>query len=29
VDFRSRANTAKWLDFGHMIRQEHTREVWG
>jgi hypothetical protein len=29
VDFKSRANTARGLDFGHMIRQEHTREVWG
>jgi hypothetical protein len=27
VDFRSRANTAKGLDFGHMIRREHTRKV--
>jgi hypothetical protein len=29
VDFRSRANTTWWLDFGHMIRWEHTREVGG
>jgi hypothetical protein len=28
VDFRSRANTARGLDFGHMIRREYTREVW-
>jgi hypothetical protein len=27
ADFRSRANTAMWLDLGHMIRGEHTREV--
>jgi hypothetical protein len=27
VDFRSRANTTRGLDFDHMIRQEHTREV--
>jgi hypothetical protein len=27
VDFRSRANTARGLDFGHMIRREHTRDV--
>jgi hypothetical protein len=29
VGFRSRANTGMWLDFGYMIRWEHTREVWG
>jgi hypothetical protein len=29
VDFRSRANTARWLDFGPMIRWVYTREVWG
>jgi hypothetical protein len=29
MDFRSRANTALWLDLGHMIRGEHIREVWG
>jgi hypothetical protein len=29
VDFRSRANTAMWLDLGHMTRGEHTWEVWG
>jgi hypothetical protein len=28
VDFRSRANTAMWLDLGYMIRWEHSREVW-
>jgi hypothetical protein len=28
VDFRSRENTAMWLDLGHMIRGEHTWEVW-
>jgi hypothetical protein len=27
ADFRSRATTAMWLDLGHMIRGEHTREV--
>jgi hypothetical protein len=27
VDFRSGTNTARGLDFGHMIRREHTREV--
>jgi hypothetical protein len=26
-DFRSRANTTRGLDFDHMIKQEHTREV--
>jgi hypothetical protein len=25
----SRANTAMWLDLGHMIRGEHTQDVWG
>jgi hypothetical protein len=29
VDFRSRANTAMWLDLGHMTRVEHIWEVWG
>jgi hypothetical protein len=29
VDFWSRANTAMWLDLGHMIRWAHTPEVWG
>jgi hypothetical protein len=29
VDFTSRANTAMWLDLGHMIRGEHIQEVWG
>jgi hypothetical protein len=29
VDFRSRANEAMWMDLGHMIRWEHTREIWG
>jgi hypothetical protein len=29
VDFRSRANTALWLDLGHMLRREHTWEVGG
>jgi hypothetical protein len=29
ADFRSRANTAMWLDLGHMLRGEHTWEVWG
>jgi hypothetical protein len=28
VDFRSRANTALWLDFGHMTKEEHIWEVW-
>jgi hypothetical protein len=27
VDFRSRANTTRGLDFDHMMRQEHTRDV--
>jgi hypothetical protein len=26
-DIRSRANTTRGLDFDHMIKQEHTREV--
>jgi hypothetical protein len=26
-NFRSRANTAMGLDFGHTIRREHRREV--
>jgi hypothetical protein len=29
VDFRSRAYTVKGLDFVHIIRREHTREVGG
>jgi hypothetical protein len=29
VDFRSRVNTTRGLDFGHMIKREHTREIWG
>jgi hypothetical protein len=29
ADFRSRANTAVWLDLGHTLRGEHIREVWG
>jgi hypothetical protein len=29
VDFRSRANTAMWLDMGYMMRGEHIWEVWG
>jgi hypothetical protein len=29
VVFRSRANTAMWLDLGHITRGEHIREVWG
>jgi hypothetical protein len=29
VDFRSRANTTIFLDLGHMLREEHTQEVWG
>jgi hypothetical protein len=28
ADFRSRTNTATWLDLGHMIRDEHIPEVW-
>jgi hypothetical protein len=28
VDIRSRANTTKRLDFHHLIKQEHTKEVW-
>jgi hypothetical protein len=27
VDIRSRANTIRGLDFDHMIKWEHTREV--
>jgi hypothetical protein len=27
ADFRSNANTTRGLDFGHMMRREHTREV--
>jgi hypothetical protein len=27
-DFTSRANTAVWLDFGHMKRGEHIWEMW-
>jgi hypothetical protein len=27
ADFRSRANTAMWLDLGHMIRGEHIWEI--
>jgi hypothetical protein len=26
--FRSRANTIMWLNLGHMIRVQHTWEVW-
>jgi hypothetical protein len=29
VDIRSRANTTRGLDFDHMIKWEHTKEVWG
>jgi hypothetical protein len=29
ADIRSRANTTRGLDFDHMIKREHTREVWG
>jgi hypothetical protein len=29
VEFRSRANTTKRLDFDHMMRWEYTREIWG
>jgi hypothetical protein len=29
ADIRSRANTTRGLDSDHMIKQEHTREVWG
>jgi hypothetical protein len=29
VDFRSRANTTRELDFDHMMRREYTREVCG
>jgi hypothetical protein len=27
-DFRSRVNTAMWLDLDHMTREEHIREIW-
>jgi hypothetical protein len=27
VDIRSKANTTRGLDFDHMMRREHTREV--
>jgi hypothetical protein len=27
ADIRSRANTARGLNFDHMIKREHTREV--
>jgi hypothetical protein len=27
ADIRSRANTTRGLDFEHMIKREHTREV--
>jgi hypothetical protein len=29
VDFRPMVNSTRGLDFEHMIKQEHTREVWG
>jgi hypothetical protein len=29
ADIRSRANTTRGLDFDHMIKREHTKEVWG
>jgi hypothetical protein len=29
VDFISRANTAMFLDLGHILRGKHIREVWG
>jgi hypothetical protein len=29
VDIRARANTTRGLDFDHMIKWEHMREVWG
>jgi hypothetical protein len=29
ADFRSRANSARLLDLGHMTRGEHIQEVWG
>jgi hypothetical protein len=29
ADFRSRENTAVWLDLGHMIREGQMQEVWG
>jgi hypothetical protein len=28
ADFRSRVNTALWLDLGHMTRREPILEVW-
>jgi hypothetical protein len=28
ADFRSIASAAMWLDLGHMIKVEHSREVW-
>jgi hypothetical protein len=28
ADFRSRANTAMWLNLGYVISWEHIREVW-
>jgi hypothetical protein len=28
VDFRSRPNTAMWLDLDYMTRGEHIREIW-
>jgi hypothetical protein len=28
VGFRSRANTAMWLDLDHMTRGEHIQEIW-
>jgi hypothetical protein len=28
VDISSRANITRGLDFDHMIKREHTREVW-
>jgi hypothetical protein len=29
ADFGSRANTAMWLDLGHMLRGKHIQEIWG
>jgi hypothetical protein len=29
ADIRSRSNIIRGLDFDHMIKREHTREVWG
>jgi hypothetical protein len=29
ADFKSRTNTARLLDLGHMTRREHIQEVWG